>query len=320
MFSRLASRFSFSFSFAFVGWFLVAVLLQGCGASDSGALKASDGGSLADGAVYPEGSPQVELVSLRTYEKGNKWLAPDDRTYTAEFQRSETRHINWELVLKNRKHGVKGYSYEVSHKYYGPDGALIHEDGSNWYISKGTETTDFVFGEGAVNPGSWQAGAYRLEIWIEGTKFTETAFTVIDDREKFLVDDAVHPVDSPTLEFDFLNVYNENPTNSWEPGIAAESFPTSKTYSIFVELQVINLSSSSEETRYPISIKYYNPDGSLHNTLENTFYVAPGEEPSKYVDGLSYGAPGEWQPGVHRVEIWIDGRKWAERSFTITED
>ena len=49
---------------------------------------------------------------------------------------------------------------------------------------------------------------------------------------------------------------------------------------------------------------------------EETFVKSDNEWPS-YQWGLGGAKPGFWTPGTYRVEILIDGVKFAEGSFTI---
>jgi hypothetical protein len=68
---------------------------------------------------------------------------------------------------------------------------------------------------------------------------------------------------------------------------------------------------------YPLNVRYYNPDGSLlWEGQHDRFIKSDNERPSHQL-GRGWEEPGWWKVGTYRVEILIDGVKFAEGSFTI---
>jgi hypothetical protein len=68
---------------------------------------------------------------------------------------------------------------------------------------------------------------------------------------------------------------------------------------------------------YQVLDRYYYPDGSLMSTRE---YDDEGCSDGRWWNSLSssgWDDAGRWTPGPYRVEILINGVKFAEGSFTI---
>lgn len=269
---------------------------------------------------YPSDTPQLELLAISTYESGATQLPYGERDYRTEFPKSTTRYINWELALRNHAVNVQDHTYTITWKYYLPGGVYEGEGTAERSIGKDFSLPDLSEGRGWSSPGNWAIGTHRIEIYVNGTFFAEREFTIVDDREQYVVDGLLHPAQNPGIEFEFLNFYDVDVGNPELNAVAGDAFPQSTTDYIYAKIQVINLMQNVQNKTYNLSFKYYSPDGSLFGEVNEPFGISRDWGQAWYYTALGFQTKGRWQVGEYRVELWIDGVKFAERSFTIYDD
>lgn len=70
---------------------------------------------------------------------------------------------------------------------------------------------------------------------------------------------------------------------------------------------------------FSVEAVYYLPDGREMNRNTTAFNFQPEWTSSQHSNGSGYRDRGGWQPGIYRVELFVDGAKIAEGKFHIIE-
>lgn len=117
----------------------------------------------------------VKVASLKFFESAKD--EPLQRIYTNRFSRDKSRYICWELNLEHPQPG-KRIDFDIRCIYYGPDG-IIHRNhsvacniNSDWHDSIHTGST------GNDEPGKWDKGLYKVELYVNGDRITEGDFVM----------------------------------------------------------------------------------------------------------------------------------------------
>lgn len=125
----------------------------------------------------------------------------------------------------------------------------------------------------------------------------------------------LYPKNNPELEFNYLKTYNKDPEK--EGGIASDIFPQSTTSYIYAEIEFKNLLYNIRDQEYEFSFKYFTESGTRLGEYTTTFLSEKGWGTFYYYDSWGWDTPGHWPLGTHRVEVWINGVKFAVKKFTI---
>jgi hypothetical protein len=173
-------------------------------------------------------------------------------------------------------------------------------------VSSGLNSCLTYGGIGWDDPWCWQPGTYRVEILINGDKFTEGSFTIKEARRGLA-----------------LGLVSLKFFESAGKGLAAKeqrqystTFSQSTACLINYELTVKDLRPGGEK-RYQVEVRYISPAGSIINTRSYENIVPSGLWGWDVASGTGWDEPGHWTPGTYRLEILIDGVKFADESFTI---
>jgi len=70
---------------------------------------------------------------------------------------------------------------------------------------------------------------------------------------------------------------------------------------------------------FSVEAVYYLPDGREMNRNATAFNFQPEWTSSQHSNGFGYRDRGGWQPGIYRVELFVDGAKIGEGKFHIIE-
>jgi hypothetical protein len=122
----------------------------------------------------------------------------------------------------------------------------------------------------------------------------------------------------PSLELESLRFFESGQVMpEKEQRRYSTGFPQRTACYISFELTMRNRLYRQRSEIYSLKMRYFNPDGSiLWERQEDRLIKSDNERPS-YAMGYGWVQPGRWKVGTYRVEILIDGVKFAEGSFTI---
>ena len=97
-------------------------------------------------------------------------------------------------------------------------------------------------------------------------------------------------------------------------------FPKSKARYIWCEVEVENMLYKKYLHTHKIVWKYYNPDGSLRGEITSDWNIIPSWYTTWHQGGWGFKEPGNWPLGTYRVDILLDGQRFAEGHFTIYDN
>ena len=132
------------------------------------------------GQVYTKENPRLEFNYLKTYNKPPKEAGSQAME---TFPLSKTTFVYAQTELKNLLHGIRDEDYALTYKYIGEDGRQLSEFTINTTIKKEWETALFDGHWGWEEPGHWTPGKYRVEVWINKTKFAVKDCRVTGEKE-----------------------------------------------------------------------------------------------------------------------------------------
>lgn len=117
-----------------------------------------------------------------------------------------------------------------------------------------------------------------------------------------------------------LSTYNMPPDSQDMTAMPKDTFARTKTTYVYGLFEVKNLLFQKEAKEYKQVFKFFQEGNILMGEVPTDFKVEKDWEFAWNYNGWGWQTPGHWPVGTHRIEVWIDGQKFAEKSFTITND
>jgi len=121
----------------------------------------------------------AEISSLRFYEGSDAGVALDQRNYSQEFSRANSRYIYWELYLTYPK-VQRRKEFNVQAQYFTVDGELMGTSEKNFSVEPGWTSSYHYYGFGWPEPGKWTPGNYRVVLFVQGERVMEGSFSIRD--------------------------------------------------------------------------------------------------------------------------------------------
>ena len=151
--------------------------------TDISQSKAEEKSMLTQTRPLPANTPSkprisLDLKSLRFFESGQGMLAKEQRQYSTSFQQQTARCICFDLTMRNRLYRQRDKRYLVKIHYVKPDGSHLMNHQEETVVHSDNKWSSYRWGIGAVKPGFWTPGTYRVVIFIDGVKFAEGSFVI----------------------------------------------------------------------------------------------------------------------------------------------
>lgn len=124
-----------------------------------------------------DGSPYLDLETLRLYEGPHDDTIKEDRKYLSAFNHKETRHIYLELEFRNTQPNHPWY-LELFVKFYNHAKELKGQVNRLLEIKNGQETIELSVGWGTATPNLWRSDRYTAEVVFMDTLLATVPFTV----------------------------------------------------------------------------------------------------------------------------------------------
>jgi hypothetical protein len=159
------------------------------------------------------------------------------------------------------------------------------------------ETGDLI--DVKTKPGYWQAE------WISGI-------------EKAPGGDRVDRMEGIPLSLVKIRFYESGP--SALPGqnqIYSTEFAGETSRYIYCHVNMENHLWRQDDRRYTFVWQYIKSGGDNSAKLVLPFTIRKEWKSAWVVNGWGWEKPGQWPPGIYRVEVSVDGRPFGEGSFTI---
>jgi hypothetical protein len=249
---------------------------------------------------------EFEFQQIKFFEGPRQAQAKDARVYDTHFLKGSVRFIWTEVTVRNLRYQDYAHSHSIVVKYYRPDGSLEGEVKSDFTIRPEWYTAYKPCGWGADNGGTFPIGTYRVVVFMDGEKVGEDKFSIAASDD--------YDVDSIRL---FEGGYD---APAKEARVYRTSFEKSSTRYIWTELNIKNRRYQQYEHTHNITLKYYNPDGSLRGQTDHSYTVKSEWLTSWKASGWGWKTAGNWPAGTYRVVVEMDGTVVGEKAFTVEGD
>lgn len=264
----------------------------------------------------------VVFQELTFYEEGGNVDTTPDPTYVTDFPQSSTRYIYFNVTIRNLLYGVRSHTPDILGKFYKSDGTYLGESSAGVLLGSEFDIAYLSNGWGWEEPGYWDPGTYRVDVLIDGAKIAEKQFSIYADSG-VTTNYQQYGQSSPaaTVEFNELTFYED----SGEDGVTPDptyvtEFPKSTTRFIYYHVTIHNLLYGVRSHTPDILGKYYKSDGTYLGESSAGVLVGSDLEYAYLSNGWGWDEPGNWDAGIYRVDVLINGVKVAEKQFSIYAD
>lgn len=96
-----------------------------------------------------------------------------------------------------------------------------------------------------------------------------------------------------------------------------DKFPQKNVQYIYTEISYKNAFYHLKDGEVNLVIQYYKPDGSLLAENKRTAHPKKEWATPLFTDKWGYEQPGQWQPGIYKIKVLIEGDLAGEYSFEI---
>lgn len=119
----------------------------------------------------------AKVDSLKFYEGGYNGTARTDRVYLTSFSRN-SRFVFWELNLTHPTRAARE-DFTIDVTWY-KDGVFWADGPSKTYVEPNWATSFHNNGKGWSEPGKWETGDYRVDLFVDGKKIATGNFSIVD--------------------------------------------------------------------------------------------------------------------------------------------
>jgi hypothetical protein len=123
----------------------------------------------------------ARVTSLRFFESGYDMLPREERVYAQRFASGTTRCINWELNLEYPAPGRR-IDFQITAINLRDNGTPLWEEIRRQTMDAHVEATwtrsYHWWGYGWPDPGNWESGSYRVDLYVEGKKIASAPFEI----------------------------------------------------------------------------------------------------------------------------------------------
>jgi hypothetical protein len=261
-------------------------------------------------------SLQAKVTGFKFYEAGKNNIPQSERQYKRIFEKSPTRFVYWQLSIDYPDPGRR-IDFQIRHIWYRPDGATPLEYDRDSHILTGYRSTDITSGKGWQEPGRWDPGTYRVELFAEGKMIAEGSFEitgggVFPDPQDYDIPSIKAKVTSMRL---FEGGREGVPRHD---RVYSRTFARSSTRFVLWELN-LEYPKPGIRKNFRIDAVWYRGDGSVYAEQVKDAYVEPDWSSSHHTIGRGWDNPGNWEPGSYRIVLSVDGREVAWQIFTIVD-
>ncbi len=269
--------------------------------------------------------PTVAYVSLDFFEGGN--VRPDDPKLERIFKMGQTRTVWTRLEVDNLRSGKGANPVEFRFLYYDPENNFLGEAEVEYTLPSGWEAAYLYAGWGWTAPGSWKAGIHRVEAYYydpdEPTNDYQPGYTLFRTEFFSVERDPGSATLAPDPEFSLQQ------PRTFEGGRQApssrqyrETFPLSKSRSIWTEVNLINHRFGKAPLDYTIDLEYYGPRGNFLGAATIDWEAPKEWAKIRAVSGWGWEDTenSSWSPGRHRIKIKSGPFLLGETFFTMEDD
>jgi hypothetical protein len=282
-------------------------------------------------ALRPHPLLYLKLESLKFFESGLGGLKAEHRRYATSFPQQTTRNVNCEVEVR-KLWRQRTIVYPLVYRYYTSDGSLLGELRGEWRMKSKWQSHRMSWGWGWSYSGQWRPGEYVVQILLDGMEIGKGRFAIVPPEPpppprplaenlqlisvRFYVAGPVSQADDWGPGFELLKFW-ESMTSQKEARQYNIRFPREITREVFCELTVRSLLYRERNQTYHVTAQCYTAEEKLLWEDHHDWLIKSEEQESS----ISWGwqTPGQWEAGVYRVEILIEGTEFAWGAFLIEE-
>lgn len=121
----------------------------------------------------------AKVTYIKFFESGYDAPPVDQRSYRTSFSRTGTRYVSWEMTIEYPSPGKKK-EFAIEHIWFNPSGTEIFRSTFNTYIMENWTFSYHNTGYGwrEKSSSTWVAGAYRVDLYVEGVKIASDTFNM----------------------------------------------------------------------------------------------------------------------------------------------
>ena len=266
-------------------------------------------------AAFDIPSISADVSILKFFEGNHEGVPSRERVYKDFFIKSDARYIWWELNLTHPAPGEQR-NFQIESMYYRPDGSILGQQTVRTYIAPERTSSNHQQGWGWRTAGNWPPGIYRVDLYIERQKIASRSFEIAwndGDNQEWI------NIFSLRTRIAGLKFY-EGGKELIPYGLRVyrEEFSRSKSRYIYWQLDLEHLPLYSP-VDFDIDAVWHKPDGSIWVRRTTSTRVQAGWDSSWHVSSWGWDAPGNWSPGIYRLELSIGRQKVATGVFEIVE-
>ena len=120
---------------------------------------------------------QVEIDEFRFFISGEDPIASAQRDYSHNFGQANARVIYCELDLNHTRPG-ENKAFVMQAVYYDPDGDVYGDVVIEPVVEAGRTSSNWVLGYGWDDPGNWDVGTYRVDVYVGKEKIASDSFEI----------------------------------------------------------------------------------------------------------------------------------------------
>jgi hypothetical protein len=122
-------------------------------------------------------SLEAYVRDIRFFESGCHPADTRNRVYATDFRKDRTCYIHWELRLAYPKRHPSR-AFQIEEIWYQPDGSVLARQHFTGSIQESWNHSFHYHGWGWNEPAHWNAGKYRVELFIDGSLIAVGSFTI----------------------------------------------------------------------------------------------------------------------------------------------
>lgn len=139
--------------------------------------------AVEDGCVPLPADHPLQDATVKFFLSGSTIKEEDRKKTDVVFNQSQACFVNFLVESKNRYHQKKDSTVRYR-AFYFYGGTSMGDIDTKQKIQSTWATSYFSSGRGYDEPGQWEVGHYRVEVWIDDHKFKDLNFEIREDRSK----------------------------------------------------------------------------------------------------------------------------------------
>ena len=276
---------------------------------------------------YPPDSvaDTVEFEEIFFFEGNRDTQLPhsNSQQIKSSFNRDSVRYIFTVVRLTNKRWQESAQDLVINVRYFRSNGNLFGETSINQHIPSDWEYPTLWTGWGWDIPGKWEAGIYKVELWLDDkNKIGEGSFH-LKSSSNTASGSRIAP-SSSGVQFDQMGFFEgsaeatEKAPDDWNDERLRNTFRKSEARYIFTLVSLKNRLWQKQEQDVSINVRYYHADGRLYDVAVINHTIPADWEHAELSNGSGWPQAGNWKVGRYRVELWLnDKQKIGESYFTV---